>query len=351
MTTNYHTPLSTTVKIAASGATINAPMGQLDAAIGSANTAIDVVEADLAALDTRVEEAEDALLALTGQMFGRLSLVSGDPYGAGAVIASRIHYTPYMGNTVQIYNPSLSKFVSYSFSALDFYLADLYTTVGIYDLFVFQVSGQVFLGANYRPWSSATARGTGYEIELKNGLYVNTSGMTAIYTTALGGMTNDYALIAANAGTYVGSFYLDDAYEVEMGNDLVGLYNAYNRLPYRQVYGGENEHTYTSDNYRNWNNTEETEVRLLFGLLQESVYHVNVTSLAGKYTGVGVIDKNHSSGVLQGGKYVDSDGEIQVFGRAFIAEALGLTELIARESGMEYGGEFISIETETISWR
>ena len=346
MTTNYHTPLSTTERLPATGGTINAPLGELDEAIGESSTAIGLVQEDVAAIDTRVEEIEDALGGL-GQMFGRLSLVSGDPYGAGSVTASRIHYTPYMGNTVRVYNPALSKFVLYSFSALDFYLDDLHTQLGIYDLFVFQSGGQVFLGANYQPWSSAAARGERYEVELKDGLYVNSSGLTVIYTTALGGTTNDSVLIEENAGTYVGSFRLNNAYEVSMTDNEANLYNAYNRLPYRMALLSENEHSYSTATHRNWNNTDETKIALLFGLLQDEIFQVTVISIAEKYAEVGVDSGNNA--LYQGGTYVDP-AQLQVFGRYFNIEALGMTNVIGREKGAA-DALFESIEIEVVSWR
>jgi hypothetical protein len=177
----------------------------------------------------------------TGPVFppqGRLTLSSNTPVMTSDVTAATsVYYTPYLGSQISIYDACCSSFNSYAFSQLTMTLSSSQGSGGIYDLFVFLNSGTVTIGAG-PAWASSTSRGTGSgttQLTQLSGLWVNANAIT------LTNGSNSFTSIPADAATYVGSVYATSAGETAVQfkptpaaggtNNVVGLWNAYNRVP------------------------------------------------------------------------------------------------------------------------
>lgn len=171
---------------------------------------------------------------------GYLTPTTGVPIILSDVTAATsIFYTPYVGNTVPIYNGS--SFIPTVFTELTLTLNAAHAASNIYDVFVFNNVGvpTVVTGPS---WSAGTggniasgtcARGTGAggaALSRVNGILTNT-----VQITGRNGATT--YTINANLATYVGSIFMDTtngqitchrSYGVSR---KWGVWNAYNRAP------------------------------------------------------------------------------------------------------------------------
>ncbi|HEY1351081.1 MAG TPA: hypothetical protein VGF67_15795 [Ktedonobacteraceae bacterium] len=169
---------------------------------------------------------------------GRLTLTSGSPVmTADASAQSSVYYTPYVGNLVPIESATAVNVLP--FSQLTMALNSTNQTSGnLYDLFVFLNSGTVAIGAG-PAWASTTSRGSGAgtsELEQNSGLWVNAN------TIALANGSSTATGIPATQATYVGTIFLTangqtlvqfSAAAAPGGSGaVVGLWNAYNRVPF-----------------------------------------------------------------------------------------------------------------------
>ena len=105
---------------------------------------------------------------------GRLTLTSGSPVTTGDVTAAgTIYFSPYMGNTITIYNGSV--WVQYAFAETALTVPAVANQM--YDVFG-QISGGV-LALVAVAWTSDTARATA--LVLQNGVYCESGVLTNLY--------------------------------------------------------------------------------------------------------------------------------------------------------------------------
>lgn len=179
---------------------------------------------------------------------GRLTLTSGEPAARTDTTTTAVIYTPYVGNTVPIYNGT--GFTPLAFSELTLTLVGSHAANTIYDVFAFNNSGVVTVVTG-PAWSNSSAgagtRGSGAgtsQITRINGLLVNAVAITA----ARNGSTT-YS-IAANQATFLGSIFIDSSngqiscLPIYGQNRKWGVWNQYNRLPIT-LRGGDPSSTWT----------------------------------------------------------------------------------------------------------
>lgn len=132
---------------------------------------------------------------------GRLSLTSGTAVTTSDVTAATsVFFTPYKGNTVDLYDGS-ANWNRYTFSELT--LAVPATTATMYDVFLQNNSGALQLNAV--AWTNDTTRATA--LVLQNGVYVKSGSTAQLYlgsfrTTGVAGQTED-----SIAKRYVWNYY------------------------------------------------------------------------------------------------------------------------------------------------
>lgn len=176
-------------------------------------------------------------ISLVSPPQGRLTLTTLTPVLAtDASAQSTVYYTPYIGNTLPIYNGS--SFAVTAFTELSMVMSGAnFASGAIYDFFVVNDSGTIRLGIG-PVWSTLTAgsgsRGTGAgttEIQRLNGIWTNKNIMTLRY--AAGSTVS----IPVNQATYVGSMQMDSTNSqvscfLSYGQSRKwGIWNAYNRVP------------------------------------------------------------------------------------------------------------------------
>jgi len=207
---------------------------------------------------------------------GRLTLTSGTPVlTSGVTAATAVYYTPFIGNQAPIYNGSTM--VPTEFSELTLTLASSHAANNIYDVFLFSNSGVATL-ATGPAWSSATAgsgsRGTGAgttELTRVKGLWVN-----AVSMTGRNGATT--YTIDANAGTYLGSIFMDSSNgqvtcHTAFGQSRKwGVWNAYNRQPITLLAGDSTASwTYSAATIRPSNNSTANSMTIFMGLAEQRI--------------------------------------------------------------------------------
>jgi hypothetical protein len=236
---------------------------------------------------------------------GRLTLSTGTPVMNTDVVGSVIYYTPYIGNYVPIWNGS--NFVNTSFSELTLTLNSTYhPTTKVYDVYASLQSGVVTLSALY--WGGTNARSTsagGYagtanaSIIQKNGIWVNNA---AIATGQSYNNSTSY-VIAQYQGTWLGTFYTTGAGQTQVNfkpssvsggcNNIVGIWNAYNRIPIRSISrDSNNTWTYATSTWRSADASTSNRVSYVDGAQQSQVkttYSVlGTTATLDAYVTIGV---------------------------------------------------------------
>jgi len=240
---------------------------------------------------------------------GRLTLNSNTPVmTADATAQTSVYYTPYQGNIVPIYDGTNTQ--SYTFSQLTMALSTTNQTSGnIYDLFIFLNSSVVTIGAG-PAWSSSSSRGTGAgttELQQTNGLWTNKNSIT------LTNGSSSYSSISAGQATYVGSVYMTANGQTGMqftpaaasggSNNILGLYNAYNRINTKSVeQESTSSWTYSSSTVRAANNSSSNKISFVDGLQQSFIdasYEMYM-SAGGAGGGIGLqIDSSTSCSVIE----------------------------------------------------
>lgn len=210
----------------------------------------------------------DALAALTSAPVlpqGRLTLESGVGVSTSDQSAkTTVYYTPYQGNLVPIYDGT--QFIPTAFTELSQLTTDSTKSPAAvannsnYDLFVWSDSGT--LRCTRGPaWTSDTGRGTGAattELELVKGLYLNKVAIT-----------NGPA---ANRGTYVGTVRSNSSAQINDSVLLRMVWNAYNRRPRAmQVFESTDTWTYSTQGYRQMNNSAANQLAFVRGLNEDAV--------------------------------------------------------------------------------
>lgn len=211
---------------------------------------------------------------------GYLNLVgqaSGDVVQTGDVVgAATIFYSPFVGNTIPIWNGSTFK--SVVFSELTATLtASGSAANAIQDECVFSNNGVPTLVTG-PAWTTATAgngnRGTGAgtaQLTRLQGIWVNANSI--IGYNGLSSYT-----IPANQCTYVGSISIDSAagqvsaYRTWGINRKFGVWNAYNRQPITMLAGDPTASwVYNSNAIRPSNNSNNSSITTFTGLPEEQV--------------------------------------------------------------------------------
>jgi hypothetical protein len=215
---------------------------------------------------------------------GRLTLTSGVPVLTSDVTAAAtIYCTPYVGQLVPIYDGS--QFIPTVFSELSLALDSSSGHTGYhqsgknFDLFVVNDAGTIRL-ASGPAWSSDTARGTDAgttELERKNGLLTNKNSITVRF----GSSSGDTLSLAANKGTYVGTFRASANGQTQVkfgssaaggGEAWLGLWNAYGRVQaLANVRDSTSSWTYAGSTVRNMNNSATNRVSLVSGLAEDGI--------------------------------------------------------------------------------
>jgi hypothetical protein len=216
-------------------------------------------------------------LLLTPQ--GRLTLTTAVPVTTSDVTAAAtVYYIPTRGTFVPIYDGT--RFVISDIAAeLSLALDATNTDTGYhqsgknFDLFLVN-DGGTFRLVTGPAWTSDLLRGTGAgttELEYKNGILTNKNSMTARFGSA----TGNTITVAANQGTYVGSFRATaDGQATDSATKRL-LFNAYNDIPRPlKVVDTTDSWTYSTNAYRQANGSSANQVAVLCGLSEKPVHLV-----------------------------------------------------------------------------
>lgn len=167
----------------------------------------------------------------------------------------------------------------------------------IFDFFVVNDSGTIRLGTG-PAWTSDTARGTGAattELDFSKAFPTNKNSMTLRFGSASGNTVS----VAANAGTYVGSFRATADGQATDSRAKRFLYNAYNqtfRFMERHETNPANSNTWTQTSspsgYRRANSSTDNSLFALAGLtgtyMTADVTGVASHSVGSDYASVGI---------------------------------------------------------------
>ncbi len=209
--------------------------------------------------------------ASPGLPCGRLTLATGTPVMTSDDSANTtIYYTPYVGNTIPIYNGT--KFDAAVFAELSVATTDTTknpAAIGaskVNDWFVWNDSGTIRL-SHGPDWTSDTVRSAGTALTLVNGIYLNNAAIT-----------NGPA---ASRGTYVGTTRSNASSQLDwiMGGSAndgspasLFVWNMYNRrIVASQIKDSRASHSYTTASWRAWNNTTGMRVTYVCGLSEDPI--------------------------------------------------------------------------------
>lgn len=252
----------------------------------------------------------DVTVGLPSAPKGRLTLTTAVPVTTADVTgATTLYYTPFMGNTVPIYNGST--FADVVFTELSQTTADSTKSPAavaaskVYDIFVWSDSGT--LRATRGPaWTNDTTPGTGAgtsELQIINGIAVNKVAIT-----------NGPG---ANLGTYVGTVRSDGSSQLNDSVLLRYVANAYNDVDRNMVVIDTTDSwTYTTLTWRQARASSANQVayvapQLPFArLVQANVHGLNLNSAGNDSCGVGVgVDSTSAnSAQLVGGRMTNAAG-------------------------------------------
>lgn len=205
---------------------------------------------------------------------GRGCLVSGQPVVQASVFGgTTVYYTPYVGNSVPLWNGS--DFIETTFSEVSQATTDATKSPAAcaansnYDVFGWSDAG-TFRATRGPAWTSDTARGTGAgttELQLVSGWWVNKNAITngpgagaGIYLFSIrtnGAGTVDFIYGSAAAGG---------------GESVIGLWNVYNAVPVATLVQDSNAaHTYNVAAYRAYDNSGSMFAGAIVGLPTSAV--------------------------------------------------------------------------------
>lgn len=209
---------------------------------------------------------------------GRLTLTTGTPVMVSDVTAAgTIFYDPFdFGSFCPVWDGS--KWLYFNFAELSLILdATGVLSANNYDVFAYNNSGALAIG--FGPsWStgggSSTARGTGAgstAIQRQNGLWVNTNAIV------LRNNSVNTASIPASQATYLGTFRATANGQTAMqfkpaaaaggAANVLGLFNAYNRVPVASINRDSNSaNTNSSTTPRSLNNSTSNRISIMDGL-------------------------------------------------------------------------------------
>lgn len=339
----------------------------------AARAALDVPSnSELAALSAQISDFTSSLTNTIGFPQGRLTPTSNTPIiTTGVAAGTAVYYTPYVGNTVPIYDGT--QFNPATFAELTLTLASQHTGNALFDVFAINDSGTIRLVTG-PAWTTATAgsgaRGSGAgttELTRVNGLLVNANAMA----TARNG-SSTYS-VAQYRGTYLGSLFID-ATDGQIScltafgqSRKWSIWNYYNRVPIvLQAGDATSSWTYGTATIRAANGSSNNVATAFCGvaeefikieLTQRAAFAMNTTFGS---TGIGVNSTTAYSGKNSsiGGDNAGGTQEVPEFNtiaKHLIAPGIGINNLYALEKGTGtgnvtfYGGNDDMLLT--VEWR
>lgn len=216
---------------------------------------------------------------------GRLTLNSSQPVMTSDVVnTSTIYYVDYVGPIVPLVTGSGGT-LTYSSAKVTYPLTLTLTSSqvagAIYDIFFFETIGGTFQIGVGPAWASSTSRGTGTgTTEISQNYYDEVWRNDESFIPTNG--TLSFPTLTAGKGTYLGSVYMTADGETSMqfqpaaasggSASVLGLYNAYNRVPVSsQSVDSTNSWTYAGDAWRASDNSTSNRVSFLDGLQQSPI--------------------------------------------------------------------------------
>lgn len=235
----------------------------------SADAIYMIKDYDGTAVDRRVFNS--LLLGVLGfRPGGRITLETGVPrsYNTSVSAATTVYYTPYIHNSIPIYDPTNSAWKVMSFSELS--IAVPSTTDTNYDLFAYDNSGTVAL--EVLAWTDDTNRATA--ISFQDGHWVKSTDKSRLAlgtfrTTGVSGQT-------------------EDTRELRL---VSNLYNEISKRIYKGAAGGT--HIYSTSAWRAWNNDTDNHAQVVLAKAQNvetTIIHYGRANSTGNanYGGIGL---------------------------------------------------------------
>lgn len=215
---------------------------------------------------------------------GRLTLISGSPVmSTDSTSSTTVYYSTYQGNQVPVWDGSAMQSLTIGSDEISVVLdATNQPANFLYDVFAWSNSGTLALGIAGQGWVAGNqARHTGAgssELQLKNGVWTNKNGSLLLLNN---GVTVNTA--SANRATYLGTFYAtangqtswiaNPAPASAGGANLLGLYNAYNRVACTaRGQDTTSSWDYSTATWRPSNNSLNNRITFVDGLAQSSIY-------------------------------------------------------------------------------
>lgn len=175
---------------------------------------------------------------------GRLTLSSGVPFTTSDVAtATAIYYTPYIHNTVLLWNGAVWKTVKFTEKSL---ALGTVTNALPYDVFGYLFGEELTL--EKLAWTNSTTRAT--NISLQDGRYCKTSDKTRLY---------------------LGTFYTISTTETCNTEKRRFLFNMYNRKQQKMKIAESGNWTYSTASWRPWNNSAANRFEMVIGVADELI--------------------------------------------------------------------------------
>ena len=278
---------------------------------------------------------------------GRLTLTSGSPVMSADVVgATTIYYDDYSGNALPIYNGTASAMYPITSGQLSLALNATDEPIGaLYDVFAVNVAGAATLCAA-PDWSSLTARSIGVTLTV-TGYWTNAAATVHCYAGA-----TDEGAVAANEGTYLGTFYTTAAGATTMqfqpaaaaggSGCTMGLFNSYNRTAAACTDSDSNNSwAYAANTWRPADGSTANAVTFVDGLGQSWLTVDSRDAITPGSTGAGNIgsdlDSTSARPVVIGQVYVPTAGNQTTSAHTNFPPVLGLhtvTEVEASPLGV-----------------
>lgn len=199
---------------------------------------------------------------------GRVTLTSATPVTTANVsAATNIYYTPYAGDLVPIYSGSWTETTCSELTlALDSNAGHTgYHQSGKnFDLWIVNDSGTLRMGTGSAWTNDITVADARTRV---NGILLNSASITFRY----GSGANDYATVAAQRATLVGTVRMTANGQTEDSETKRFISNLYCRLRRKLKIAFSSSHAYTTNSWRQWNNSATNQVEILNCVSEDAV--------------------------------------------------------------------------------
>lgn len=207
---------------------------------------------------------------------GRLTLQSVTPVqNADQTAKGTIYYDQYNGNLVPNYNGTNDINLTITGGEVSLILDATNHTLGsIYDIFAINNSGAVRLVTG-PAWTNTTTRSSAINTTTR-GYITNNASLTHAYNNSV-----DYGPVSANQGTYIGTVYCTANGQTGIAikptaasggtANIMGVYNAYNRVPISIIERDSALWTYATNAWRLAHNSTSNSIAWVDGLGQNSI--------------------------------------------------------------------------------